>query len=149
MALGIISFALVAILGLFPVAMSSARDSRQDTHAAFIVQSALGQIKAQSPTNAFMQIGTNFSGQINLKNPSSLYFVYDETGEAIAASSASQYTNGSTTAGGIYQAEILITPQPAPNATLSKVVLNVGYPANVAATNRKTSMFVTFLRNSQ
>lgn len=150
LSLGIISFAIVAILGLFPVAMNSAKDSRQDTHSAFVVQSVLGQIKSLSASNATIQNGTNFSDtqSINLVTPASYYVIYDEYGLPVARGSAAIYTSGGGPASGVYQAEIAVVPEAAPNVGLSKVTINIGYPSTAPAVRRKTGTFVTYLRNT-
>jgi uncharacterized protein (TIGR02598 family) len=50
LALGIISFALVGILGLFPVAVNAAADSQHETQAALIARSIFDQIEATPNT---------------------------------------------------------------------------------------------------
>ncbi|GEM_PF-3681855 len=50
MALGIVSFAIVAILGIFPIALSSNRSGMNEARAAQIVRAITGTIDAQSAT---------------------------------------------------------------------------------------------------
>lgn len=56
LALGILTFALVGILGLFPIALASARDSKSETMAILIAQSIAADLRS------LQQSGTNESG---------------------------------------------------------------------------------------
>src|SRR4051812_25866472 len=86
LALGIVAFAVVAIMGMFPVALSSAKDSLSETHAAMIAQMVVGQIRAQSVSGATFAVGpdpttTAGSYAFDLKNSPTAYAVYDENGQ--------------------------------------------------------------------
>lgn len=52
MALGIISFAMVAILGVFPVGLSTSHSSQDDTRAAQIAQDIFSSLASQAQTNS-------------------------------------------------------------------------------------------------
>jgi uncharacterized protein (TIGR02598 family) len=52
LAIGIISFALVGILGLFPVAVNAAANSQNETQAALIARSIFDQLGDQPESNA-------------------------------------------------------------------------------------------------
>jgi len=58
LALGIISFALVGIMGLFPVALKSALESQRETRAAYIARQLFSDL---STNPAFVASGTNIS----------------------------------------------------------------------------------------
>ncbi|MFV0337110.1 MAG: hypothetical protein ACK5LK_02550, partial [Chthoniobacterales bacterium] len=55
-ALGIIAFALVGIMGLLPVAMRAANESQWETRATFIAESIIGELNTADPANAFIAI---------------------------------------------------------------------------------------------
>lgn len=59
MALGIISFAIVGIMGLFPIAMRSALESQQETRAAQIAQQVFSDLNAGRPSSTYIAIHTN------------------------------------------------------------------------------------------
>jgi type II secretory pathway pseudopilin PulG len=83
-ALGIFSFAIVGLIGLFPVAMDSARVSREETLVVNIARMVMSEIKA-SPFAAARVVtnrnvdGTDDPGRVvpmNLGIPSSISFGY-------------------------------------------------------------------------
>lgn len=107
LALGIISFALVGILGLFPVAVDAATNSQRETHAALIARSIFDQLNSrpESPKRV-ISLSDNFDGgspapvAVDLDKGTPATVNYDVDGNPLAG-------DGSAA---IYQAEISVTP---------------------------------------
>jgi uncharacterized protein (TIGR02598 family) len=152
LALGVIAFALVAIMGLFPVAMKSATESQRETRATFIAQSVFADVgSGTSPTNTFIAIGTNFqhsSGRVavNLKNGATNYLAFSEEGTPLGTLTASEFQNSIVTANSAYGAAVFVT-QDATFSNLTRVEVQVEAPAAAPRTARTKYNFVTLFRN--
>lgn len=133
LAVGIISFALVGILGLFPVALQAAAQSREETQAAFIARAIYSDL---SGNPAFLT--PDDTTVINLKSPSptTLSRGYDENGILTTASAKT-----------IYEATVTFTPDN-PTAGLTRVDVEIAAPASAPANSsgRHTYPFVSLLR---
>lgn len=57
LALGVISFAIVAILGMFPVAVQAATESQEETQAALIARGLFEQVTSQTGATRKVTIG--------------------------------------------------------------------------------------------
>jgi len=149
LALGIISFALVGILALFPAAMSAARDSRQQTQSTFIVQQILGQLRSGPPTSTSFPTAFNpvsgGSTPVNLSASNQYYAVTDEDGKVISGGATAAPAGGLS---GAFVANLTVQPVTSPTAGASKVTIDVCYPASAPAVGRRTNTFVTYLRNT-
>jgi len=158
-AMGIIAFALVAIVGMFPVAMKASRDSRDETHAAMISQLILGQLRSQVSTNPTFATGSDPTVAsnnlvVNLKPPSVIRYwaLYDDTGQPIRQATTAQFDGSSAVPAPFnqrcaYQARLTVeSEKPIPG--ISQIKVDVVYPGTAPAAARKTNSFVTFMRNS-
>lgn len=135
LALGIISFAIVAIMGLFPVALRSAQESQRETRAALIAQQINGDLAASTnTTNRVVSVGTNLV-TVNMAATNTFTFGYDQAGGTLASTNL---TNA------IFAAEVLVTPD-IPFTGLSQVQTTVYTPptAAVTASGRSSYVFVT------
>jgi len=160
-ALGVIGFALIAILGLFPMAMTASRASQDETRSAFIAQFIFSHIQSQHPTNGSFPLGLdpsststlNGNTAFKLTNAVTLYAIYDADGKPFWSSDATKFAQGVKTglpaamiAQSAYQARLRILPNQ-PAAGLSRLVVDVVYPATAPAEARQTNSFVTSMRN--
>ncbi len=139
LALGIISFALVGIMGLLPVAMKSAQESQRETRAAQIAQQIFSDLHAMSPTNTFVAINTNILTSqlsVNLANASSNVISYAQDGLPLG-----QGTNTEA----IYLAAVTVVPN-VPVAGLSHVQATIETPALANSSNRSKYSFVTLMK---
>jgi len=140
LAIGVISFAIVAIMGMFPVALRSAQESQRETRAALIAQDIYSNIGSVSGTNRVIPIGTNSWVPVNLATTNSFSLGYDQDGNILGSG---------TPVGAIFRADVSVSPDN-PIAGISKVQTIVASPA-AAPTNsysRSTFTFVTlFSRN--
>lgn len=134
LAIGIIAFAIVAIMGMFPVALRSAQESQRETRAALIAQDIYSNIGSINGTNRTIPLGTNAYVSINLATTNSVSINYDQDGTIL----------GSGTAGGaIFRADISVSPD-SPIAGLSRVQTIVSSPAT-APTNSYSRSAFTFI----
>ena len=119
LALGVISFALVAILGVFPIGLAANRTSISDTRAAQLVNAVVATIDAQCATfdnvQCFGLPPLDLASLTTTDAPKMLYAGYP---------SPNQPSIGSTQdADSIYTIELrfdndpAIAPEPAPNGT--------------------------------
>ena len=88
-----VAFAAVAILGLFPVALDTARESQRETHATLIARSLLADLRStmgttpgSSPPSAAAMVG---SGTVPVLIPGGEAFrLFDEIGEPLTTGTA-------------------------------------------------------------
>lgn len=155
LALGILSFAIVAILGLFPIAMRDAKDSKNETHAAMIAQLILGQLRSQPVADSSFPIGTNATDSastwsVRLFNQGNYYAFYDEAGMPLRRATASQYDTAAVPSNmtePVYKVWMNISTnsiQPG----VSKVTIDVTYPCRTPLANRSVYHFATLIHNA-
>jgi uncharacterized protein (TIGR02598 family) len=133
LAVGIVSFALVGILGLFPVALEAAADSRQETQATFIAQQVFSGLSSPAPflTDTSSKLGT----KANLLTNQSTTLYFDDNGEQTPTSS-----------GALYEARVAWTAN-APSPGLTRVDLAIITPSGLPARAKPSSYpFVALLR---
>ena len=169
-ALGIFAVSMVGVLALFPVASSAGRESSEETQAAIIAQTVMGDLRASAgalgQTNGWMVVGPNTFGQlltnrINLNQSSDTAIAYDITLRNLANSgggapqigppiglkaltTVSNYTNAVTVPGAVYLSLTRVRPV-GTTPGLAAVTVEVSTPANVALTNRRVYSFSSLL----
>lgn len=120
LAIGLVAFALVAILGTLPIGLAAIKDAATDTAEAHIVKAC----SAQALTTPFDQLGTALTGTAN-------YFNYE--GLPLAASAPASDR--------VYRTEYRLTPPVYPgaltSATNSLQTIQIVITSNTA-TNRHT-----------
>lgn len=150
-ALGIVVFALVAIIGLLPVAVKTSAGSERETQATFIAQNIFSDlVSGYGPTNTFITSGEDVlepGGRtaVNLAADSDKYVIYNLQGQPMGTSTASKFITpqGSNA---VYGAKIAIRRNPAAT-NLSRVEVQVETPVDAPGTNRTRYKFVTELPN--
>ncbi len=157
-ALGIVSFAMVAILGLFPMAMNDSQTGRHETHAAMIAQMIVSQLRSQAADESSFPVGTNaqdgnqVTGNmgVDLKQGTDYYAVYDEAGKPLTKTTMAEYDGAfvpPTISPAIYKVAMKVQPG-IPRVGVSKVTVDVTYPCAAELAKRKFKYtFVTQLRN--
>jgi len=164
LALGIISFALVGILGIFPLALTSARESAAETRISFIAQSLLADIRATDKVIPASSAGASptrtasiFAGQSpdDLNNTSSyrplllhtsdmLFLTFDQNGQCIGeAVSPTDFQNGKN--GAVFIARIKSSFSPTAHTGNTHIEIRIEYPAAAPLTNRNVHRFTTLL----
>jgi type II secretory pathway pseudopilin PulG len=125
LALGIIAFALIGILGLFPVAVKAAAESQQQTQATLIARSIFDQLEATAGTEPRrIALDEKYDGTspsplaVDLTKPSTspLIISYDADAKSLSANKESSAP---------YTAQITVTPIVTPNYGLSQVLVTV------------------------
>jgi uncharacterized protein (TIGR02598 family) len=89
LALGIISFAIVGIMALFPAAMHSAQESQRETRAAFIARQIFSDLKTRSGTNTFVADTSNVLApgiKVNLASNAVVELSFDGDGIPVPVS---------------------------------------------------------------
>lgn len=145
LALGVIAFAIVGIMGLFPVAMKSAQESQRETRATLIAQQIFSDLRTGTGTNRFVITGSsvNSTSSISLANPPPpLVISFDSAGAVLGTNAPSSFTNGVPNAAFLAQVTVS-TNTGVPN--LSQVQTTVEAPAAAATTNRSRYTFVTLM----
>ena len=153
-ALGIMAFALVGIMALFPTALRSARESQQETRATFIARQIFADLNAsESPTNALIAVGDSLTNpthrtNVNLAQNSTNAVLYNEDGLPLNLIAPVTLFTNNIPAGpdGTYAVRIGVSTNDLPPG-LSRVEVLVTAPAAAALTNRAQFPFITLLRN--
>jgi len=171
LALGIMSFALVSILGLFPLALDTARESKFETRMSLIGQSILSDIQAsiidvRGPTPIkqaiiFTGLAPDYSinpasfddlgnatlyTNIDLRAASDdLYFAFDINGQILKGVSVTpeEFTTGMGRAAFLARISAKFNTIQHPN--LTHLEIRVEYPAAAAQSNRSSKSIVTLL----
>ena len=151
LSLAILSFAIVAIMGLFPVAMQTSRESNRETRAALIARRIADELQSLSGTNTALVKGpsvTNPGWQmkgLDLSVPSIHVLTYDEQGEGLTHDISPEAFQSPIPAPGAYfAAEIRVTPDPSRPA-ISRVQATVEAPASAPSSRRSRFVFVTLM----
>jgi uncharacterized protein (TIGR02598 family) len=144
LAIGVIAFALIAVVGLIPIGIQSSKDAADDTRASAIAQDAF--TRTQSQLNSYVAA--------NAALPSStqpaVCCYYDNDGRYL---NSTPITNYSTISAAIYQAQVTYGPPAAysganptyPSANLDATVLSavkvsVGWPVLVNASSNTATV---------
>lgn len=128
LALGIIAFGILAIIGVLPVALSTGRDAQNETRAAQIAQdiitSVVSQAQTRFPNASILQPSSNFGYDVDLSKP----FTYqtlgsDNDGNLVA------YGSPTDAASFPYRIHVRIDPDPPgyDPGTASKVTVRVAW----------------------
>jgi len=155
LALGIISFALVGILGLFPVALDTARDSKAETMITFIGQSIMADIHGTKRTNttgtppvtstdSLINTNTTPASLSLLAASSTLYLSYDSEGLCQKELTESEYNSG--VADAAYLVQLTSEYSPASYSDLNRIQLNIEFPAAAPTQFRQTRSFLRLIR---
>ena len=147
-ALGVIAVGVIAILGLFPIALQIGHSAQDETRAPEIAQTIYGSLAGQAPSQFsnvrfLLSDGVTLfpsptSPSINLTQPPSSYTLYaDNAGQLInSATNASYlitiYTNNSV-------------PGFTDPASANAVTVRVAWPANAPAANQTYRDYVRII----
>lgn len=146
LAVGVISFALVAIIGLFPVAMQSALDSQRETQVAFIARSLFSELQRVDDNKAYITVTKPLDSggqqrlsqgrieEIDLNTAGSEDFYFDMDGKMLDG-------DGPTA---VYRAEVSVNRTGQPDG-LSRGNIKIFVPADAPAANQKSYEFVTLI----
>ncbi len=164
LAIGIMSFALVGILGLFPLALDSAKESAAETRISFIAQSLLSDIRTTEkitpptpPATTTTRTAQLFTGKspadlssstayqpLNLHVSDVVYLAFDAAGECLGGTlTSSDFETGKP--GAVFIAKISSSFSPPGHPGNTHIEVRVDYPAAAARSNRNFHSFTTLL----
>lgn len=142
LALGVIAFAIVGIMGLFPVAMRAAQESQRETRATLIARQILTDLESSPPGSVLIAVSTNISSPSaflspppTLSSPWSNTIRYDNDGLPLGVG-----TNDAA-----FLASISCQPNN-PFPGLARVQVDISAPGQAPPSSRTTNTFVTLLR---
>ena len=150
LSLAIFSFVIVAILGLFPVALQTAKESSAETRATLIATRIMEEIESLPATNISLIRGASVTNalrvsELGLSSSFSSVLLYDEQGEGMTNEVAAQdFANGITAAGAYFAAEVSLTAN-FPRPGISRVQATVEAPASAPFPRRSKFVFVTYM----
>ncbi len=153
LALGIVAFAMVAILGMFPMALDAAKDSRIQSRVAVMGQSIFSDLRSGPHAAAPIVVGQPASEAANIvevdlnSTVPDVYVAFDDEGRAVSRMSLAQYQAGISTADFVARLKS-IPDHNRPNAAdnlpgLALVSLRIESPAAAPASQRKSYRLVT------
>lgn len=152
LALGLLVFALVAIISLLPVALKSSSESERETQATLIAQNIFSDLASgYSPTNTFITIGEDLrepAGRtlVNLADDSDYCVLYTVQGKPLGLTTPADFLGTQAADNVVYGAKIVIRKNPA-STNLSRVEVQVEVPVGAPTKRRTRYNFVTELRN--
>jgi len=151
LAIGITGFALVAILGMFPVALKAAELSKRETRATLIAQNVMADLKTGSFTDTAIWTGeslteTNRRIPLNLGNAGAYFAAFNADGASLGITNlaGSQYTNGLPVPDAVFMTRVAVSTNAA-STNLAHVLVEVSAPASGPLTNRSLYHFATLI----
>jgi uncharacterized protein (TIGR02598 family) len=140
-ALGIISFAVIAIVGMLPVALKSSQDSMRETDATLIAQRIFSELKTGSSGNRSVTTAPDgiSTHNINLAANSTNYLAFTQDGTVQAHTNSANPTPSYD-----FYAQISISTNTG-LTNLSRVQIDITHPPSAPLEARTTNSFVTLL----
>lgn len=138
-ALGIVSFAVVAIVGMLPMALKTAKDSMFETDATLAAQRVFSELQTGSGTNRTVSTGDNSSANVSLSANSTYILAFKSDGKPIFSANSL----GANPAVDFF-AEILVSTNTGVS-NLSQVQVNISHPAAAPPNARTTNSFTTLI----
>lgn len=152
LSLAILSFAIIAIMGLFPVALQTARESNRETRATLIARRIVDELESLPGTNTAVVRGPSVSNPgwrlagMDLSASSVHVLAYDEQGEGLTNELApAEFQNPISAPNAYFATELRVTPD-FPIAGISRVQATVEAPANAPSSRRSRFVFVTLIK---
>lgn len=159
-ALGVVSFALVGILSIFPLALETAGDSKAEMRIASISQSIFTDLKTSKASRARLitrespgQLSAATVKEMDLSIKSDAYALYDVDGSPLQETDSTAWTGRSQIPGAVFISKLHFEPYDpsVPGAPvisgLSRVDLTLETPAIAPQANRKKYTFSWLLKN--
>ena len=151
LSLAIITFAIFAIIGLFPVALQTAREGNRETRATLIARRIVDELQSLPGTNTALLRGPSLTNPgwritgIDLSTPSVHVLTYDEQAEGLTNGTApGDFQNPISADGAYFAAEVRVTPD-FPFQGISRVQATVEAPSSAPSSGRSRFVFVTLM----
>jgi Tfp pilus assembly protein PilV len=152
LALGVVSFAIVAILGLIPLGLQTSHSSQDETRAAQIAQGIFASLEAEAiKRNSSGQPILDAQNHQQLNDSAKLPSVSSPINLAAPASYPLYGTNegqvSDATAGAVYAITIGLSAAPAnfDSAYATEVTVTVAWPSSAPAANQTRRDFVRII----
>jgi hypothetical protein len=152
LSLAILSFAIIAIMGLFPVALRTAQESNRETRATLIARRIVDELQSLPPTNTSLVRGSSLADadsrltNLDLSGAWTNVLLYNEQGEGLT----NQLAPGDFTRSindpeeAYFVAEVRVTAD-FPHPGISRVQTTVEAPSQAPPSKRSSFVFVTFM----
>ena len=150
LALGVIAIAIVAILGVFPVALSTGHSAQDATRAPHIAQAVLSSIASQAPTQ-FNNVQLQFAPTPSpAPTPLSIDLTASSSPTAPTLYADNNGQLATSPGGAAYAITIFTNNSPpgfplAPPAYANQVTVRVAVPANAPAANQTYRDYVRII----
>lgn len=139
LALGVVSFAIVAILGVLPTGLQTGKSSQDETRATQLAQGVLATLASQAPTQFHsirLEMDDTSSEQFDLSSPETKVFYADNDGKLTAAAARPTY-------------KIAVTTNNAPTGfetgNASQVTVRVSWPATAPVDAQTSRSYVRII----
>ena len=141
-AIGIVSFAVVAIVGMLPIALNTAKDSMLETDAAVIAQRVFAELQASTGTNRPVSINAHGDTmEVDLSSDGTNFLAFGDACEARSSpTSEAPITDTEVSFLGVVSVST--------NTGifhLSRVEVSITSPASAPASSRTTNTFMTLM----
>lgn len=152
LALGIVSFCLLALYGLLPMGYKNAQDSRRETRAAFIAEQVVSDLRTSTFNNAAVLLSDannnlRVSLPLDLGTTDDHFFGCDSENRLTGEVTSAEYNSGVTDGNVEFLSQIKI--ETTTFKDLSRVLVEVSAPPNVPLSARQRYSFVTFITKRQ
>ena len=138
-ALGIVSFAVVAIVGMLPMALKTAKASMFETDATLATQRVFSEMQTGSGANRMVSTGDNSSANISLNANSTNILAFKSDGKPMFIANSLEANPAVD-----FFAEILVSTNTGVS-NLSQVQVNISHPAAAPTNTRTTNTFTTLI----
>jgi len=143
LAMGIIGFAIVGVIGLFPTALKTAQKSQRETRATHIARKVYESMELHSGTLFFPDAIAPSIMRTNILNtPGTYYLGFSQDGRAVTNTISASDWNSGVKSDALFLARLLIS-SPATNSSLRRTTLTISVPAQAPATNRSEYTFAS------
>jgi len=141
-ALGIVSFAVLAIVGMMPMALKSAQESMRETDSTLIAQRIFSELRTSSGGNRSVSKDTNSSTQtllLTAHNSTNNFLAFKQDGRVLTNA-----TTAPANADYDFYAQISVFTNTGVS-NLSRVQIDITAPATAPPTARTTNSFTTLI----
>lgn len=150
-ALGVVSVAVIAIFGLFPVAYRDSLESQRETRAAFLAEQIVSDLRSAPFTNAVI-LSKDSSGKLAALTPFSLnasgvhVLAGDDENNVTRELGAADYDAPTSDASIAFLAKVKI--EPTGIGGLSRIEVEVSFPASAPLLNRSRHGFFSMIEGA-
>jgi uncharacterized protein (TIGR02598 family) len=141
-AIGIVSFAVVAIVGMLPIAINTSKDSMLETDAAVIAQRVFAELQAGTGTNRPVSINAHGDTmEVDLSSDGTNFLAFGD---------ACEVRSSPTSEAPITDTEVSFLGAVSVSTNtgishLSRVEVSITSPASAPASSRTTNTFMTLM----